>query len=430
MSRDQRVRDNYALYEAQRYALERNLPLLVLFVMFTQPTIRLMQHYEFMVEGLKEVEDHLRKKGIGFLLTTGDAVEQVCDVVKAYRAAAVFLDVSPLGEAVNERFRIGSALDVPCFEVDTTNIVPLWIASDKEEFAARTIRPKIHRLLPDFLEEPPQVEHHPYPFPGRDVNDWDAALAQVTADRPDFYRPAFTSGEDAAATTLTAFLAKLARYGEDRNKPDTDALSNLSPYLHYGQIYSGRAVLAVRAHADASRDPVLRASADAFIEEIVVRRELAQNYCYYNKEYTSMKGAKPWARQTLERHLKDPRDHEYSLDELETARTYDEAWNAAQTEMMTTGKMHGYMRMYWAKKVLEWSRTPDDAIRKLVYLNDKYHLDGFDANGYVGIMWAVAGIHDRPWFERPIYGSIRYMNDNGLRRKFDLEAYISRWRGS
>ncbi|MCX7996547.1 MAG: deoxyribodipyrimidine photo-lyase [Patescibacteria group bacterium] len=428
MSRDQRVQDNAALTAAQEYALERKRPLLVFFSLFTQPVGRLMQQYEFMLTGLKEVEEQLHANGIGFLLRTGTPEQTVPAVLHEYDACALFLDFSPLRNATTTRVTLAQTLQIPVFEVDATHVVPLWVASDREEFAARTLRPKIHRVLERYLVAPEPVVRHPFPLETQPV-DWSAAHDALRAPRPAFYAPPFEPGEAAASRLLREFIKdRLERYGEDRNKPHLNGTSGLSPYLHFGQLSALRAVLTVR-EAVRSAPKAVRDSAEAFIEELVVRRELAANYCYYQKNYTSLDGAKPWARQTLYKHTSDPREFIYSLDEFEQAATHEPAWNAAQRELLTTGKMHGYMRMYWAKKILEWTATPQEAIEIAVYLNDRYHLDGFEANGYAGIMWAIAGVHDRPWFERPVYGSIRYMNANGLRRKFDLDAYIRAWSG-
>lgn len=174
-------------------------------------------------------------------------------------------------------------------------------------------------------------------------------------------------------------------------------------------------------------EPTKADSINAFLEELIVRKELSDNYCFYNSNYASINGAKDWARETLEAHKDDEREYTYTQDELESAQTHDDAWNAAQNQMMKTGKMHGYMRMYWAKKILEWSKTPEHAIQAAVYLNDHYSIDGGDPNGYIGIMWSIAGVHDRAWTERPVYGKIRYMNANGLKRKFDVDEYVSMW---
>jgi len=211
---------------------------------------------------------------------------------------------------------------------------------------------------------------------------------------------------------------KLNGYHDRRNNPNEDGQSNLSPYLHFGQLSAQYAALAVRNSDGPTADK------EAFLEELIVRRELADNFCYYNTNYDSYKGFPDWAKQSLLEHAQDKREYLYTKEELETGQTHDEIWNKAQTDMVQKGKMHGYMRMYWAKKILEWTRTPELAMEIAVYLNDTYELDGRDPNGYVGCAWSIGGVHDRAWFERPIFGKIRYMNANGLKRKFDVEAYL------
>lgn len=196
-------------------------------------------------------------------------------------------------------------------------------------------------------------------------------------------------------------------------------MSELSPYLHYGHLAPQRLALEV------SRSGAPEADKEAYLEELLIRRELSDNFCLYNDQYDSLEGAPGWAQISLANHMHDRRDPTYSPEQLEAAQTHDELWNAAQLEMLKRGKMHGYMRMYWAKKILEWTPTPSEAVRIAIYLNDKYFLDGRDPNGYAGVLWAVAGLHDRPWFEREIFGQVRYMNYNGAKRKFDIGNYVA-----
>ena len=196
-------------------------------------------------------------------------------------------------------------------------------------------------------------------------------------------------------------------------------LSNLSPYLHFGQISAQRVALIVNGLGN-------HPSAESFLEELIVRRELSDNFCYYNSDYDSFKGFPEWAKKTLNDHKKDEREFVYTLKKFEEAKTHEDLWNAAQMQLVNTGKLHGYMRMYWAKKILEWSKSPEEALKIAIYLNDKYELDGRDPNGYTGCAWAIGGVHDRAWAERPVYGKIRYMNRNGAKRKFDIEKYISK----
>ena len=211
---------------------------------------------------------------------------------------------------------------------------------------------------------------------------------------------------------------RLDEYDSLRNYPERDGQSGLSPYLHFGQISAQRIALAVTA-AEAPA-----ASKKAFLEELIVRRELSDNYCFYNKNYDHFEGVPNWAKITLNKHRDDPREFLYSPEQLEQALTHDDLWNSAQKEMVITGKMHGYMRMYWAKKILEWTGSPEEALAVAIFLNDKHSLDGRDPNGYAGIAWSIGGVHDRPWGERKIFGMIRYMNYNGCLRKFNVKEYI------
>jgi deoxyribodipyrimidine photo-lyase len=228
-------------------------------------------------------------------------------------------------------------------------------------------------------------------------------------------------GARAAQKVLQIFISEnLSRYASERNDPNAQAQSNLSPYLHFGQISAQRVVLELL-----KIPPSL--SREAFLEELIVRRELAENFCLYNEAYDAFAGFPAWAQKTLNTHRSDPREFIYTREEFEKAVTHDELWNAAQREMVRTGKMHGYLRMYWAKKILEWSASPEEALATAIFLNDTYELDGRDSNGYTGIAWSIGGVHDRPWFDRPIFGSIRYMNANGLRRKFDSVTYAARF---
>lgn len=232
-------------------------------------------------------------------------------------------------------------------------------------------------------------------------------------------------GEVEAKKILYKFIkTKLNFYVNDKNNPTKDVLSNLSPYIHFGQIFAQRITWEIINSKEISKS-----SKDVFIEELIVRKELADNFCYYNEHYDSPNGFHPWAQKTLNSHLIDKREYIYSLKDLEDAKTHDELWNAAQLEMLQSGKMHGYMRMYWAKKILEWTETPFDAQKIAITLNDKYELDGRDPNGYAGIAWSLGGIHDRPWgLERPIFGLVRYMNYSGAKRKFNVEAYINKFK--
>lgn len=422
MSRDQRVNDNWALLFAYEMAKKFKAPLFVIFNLVPEFLGATLRQYDFMVRGLQEVVVNLEQLNIPFRLLTGQPDATIPKFIKNQQVGVVICDFSPLRIYRHWKQELAVKIGVPLFEVDAHNIIPCWSASPKPEFAARTIRPKIHRQLHHYLEEFPELTAMPESLytPAPETN-WQEALSSLKVDTNVKPVEWLEPGETGARQTLDSFISrKLENYAQNRNNPVLDSLSNLSPYLHFGQISAQRIALEIE------KTVTDKESAEAFLEELIVRRELSDNYCYYNNHYDSIEGLADWARKTLNDHRSDPREYIYSVEEFESARTHDPVWNAAQMEMVKTGKMHGYMRMYWAKKILEWSPSPEEAIQTAIYLNDKYELDGRDPNGYVGVLWAVGGLHDRPWFERPVYGKIRYMNANGLRRKFDVDTYIKK----
>ncbi len=436
MARDQRVRDNHALAAAQAKALELGVPMAVVFCLQPKTGYRAREHYQFMLEGLREVEQTLMKYNIPFMMLIGDARERLEGVFYHLKPVAMYFDFHSLRGPLRLHSEIAQKAACAVFEVDTHNIVPAWQASDKQEIAARTLRPKIHRLLAEWLsDEAAQIRDHPHDWLSQTQSNTiqtmkqlqpliDELLAGVQQNGSDISR--FVPGEKAAESALKAFLTeRLKGYSDNRNKPSVDGQSELNPYLHYGQLASGRVVRAVEAVA--SKYPSLRQDADTLIEELVVRKELSDNYCLHNQDYDKLAGAPQWAQTTLAKHADDPREFVYSRRQFEAAATHDTAWNAAQRQLVRSGKIHGYMRMYWAKKVLEWSDSPQEALETLLYLNDFYHIDGGDPNGYVGILWSIAGLHDRPWGERSVYGVVRSMVYGGLKRKFDITAYENQW---
>ena len=421
MGRDQRVRDNWALLYAQEVALSLHRSLGVVFCLAPAFLGATLRQYGFMLKGLREVARDLNDLNMPFFLLQGKPPQELARFVKNHQVGAVVSDFSPLRLVREWRSTAAQNLTVSLEEVDAHNIVPCWVASPKAEYGAYTLRPKLKRLLPEFLEEFPTPVRHPLTWEGeRPEIPWENLPAALAID---FSVPEvswLTPGARAARARLEHFLEhKLPFYGERRNDPTQDGQSNLSPYLHFGQLAPQRVALEVEDHTghDASRE--------AFLEELIVRRELADNYCFYQPHYDNFVGFPAWAQKTLNQHREDRRDYLYSLEALESARTHDELWNAAQREMVQRGKMHGYLRMYWAKKILEWTPSPEEAQSQAIYLNDKYELDGRDPNGYAGIAWSLGGVHDRAWFERPIFGKIRYMSYKGCRSKFNVEAYIN-----
>lgn len=422
MSRDQRVHDNWALIFSQKLALEKHKPLAVVFNLvpdFLEATIR---QYGFMLKGLQQIEDELKKYNIPFFLTLGNPENEIPNLLKRIKASILVSDFDPLKIKRIWKRDVAKNIFIPFYEVDTHNIIPCLYVSNKVEFGAYTIRTKIQKALPEFLDEFAELIKMKNQQLSSEPIDWYKAKESLNINRVvseiDWLKP----GEVNAQKVLKDFLEnRFDNYSEDRNDPTKNALSNLSPYLHFGQISAQRIALTVQQFY--GNHP----STKSFLEELIVRRELSDNFCYFNPKYDSFEGFPDWAKKTLNEHRKDKREFLYSLEEFELAKTHEELWNAAQLEMVRTGKMHGYMRMYWAKKILEWTKSPEDALKIAIYLNDKYELDGRDSNGYVGCAWSIGGVHDRAWTERPVFGKIRYMNLNGAKRKFDVNTYIKKF---
>lgn len=423
MSRDQRVYDNWALLFAQQIAKERNENFAVVFNLvpnFLEATIR---QFDFVLKGMRETEEKLLSLNIPFYLLLGNPAENIPEFLKEKNGSILISEFDPLKIKRIWKRDVAKKIKIPFYEVDAHNVVPSLYVSQKEEFAAYTIRPKIHKLLNEFLEEFPKITgNKKLNDSSYKKSDWDKARKSLQINfnikEVDWIKP----GEEAAHDLLQDFLNnKLVRYDEDRNNPTLNGQSNISPYLHFGQISAQRVALETKKLGESK-------SADAFLEELIIRKELADNFCYFNSNYDNFNGFKDWAKNTLNAHRKDKREFIYSLEEFENAITHEELWNAAQKELIITGKMHGYMRMYWAKKILEWSETPEEAMKTAVYLNDKYELDGRDPNGYTGCAWSIGGVHDRAWFERNIFGKIRYMNYNGAKKKFDTDFYINKFK--
>jgi deoxyribodipyrimidine photo-lyase len=420
MQAAQRAGANHALEYAIASANELRKPLVVLFVLTDRYPEANERHYAFMLEGLKETRDALRGRGIPLVVRRGDPDREVAAFGR--HAAVVVVDDGYVRVERGWRRSAAAALACPLVEVATNVIVPVEAASPKEEYSAATMRPRIYRLLDAFLE--PLRETAPRAKPvepdveSLDIGDTEAVLARLDIDRTVKRSAHFRGGASEAERRLRAFVEKkLAAYAEARNDPAVDGVSGLSPYLHFGQISPLAVALAVKKGPAYGQAP--------FLEELIVRRELSFNFVRYNRAYDRFEGLPEWSRATLLEHARDPRPYVYSRAELARAMTHDPYWNAAQKEMVLTGKMHGYMRMYWGKKILEWSASPARAFRTALALNNAYELDGRDPNAFAGVAWTF-GKHDRPWGRRPVFGTVRSMTAAGLRRKFDAEAYVRR----
>lgn len=450
MSRDIRAEDNWALLYAQELARKENAPLIVLYNLAPAFLGGGLRQHAFKLQALKSVEALLKKKNIPFFICSGAQTEKdVVAFVEANGVGAVVTDFSPLKLPRAWVEYVRAHLTVPFYEVDAHNIVPCWIASPKQEFGAYTLRPKLHKLLREYLEEFPALHKHPHAYEGKvPAIDWDALMNAPGIDASVKPVDWIDGSHKSAEKALARFIEDgLSHYADERNDPNEHAQSNLSPYLHYGVLSAERIALSVLERLDAPIETILAKArnkakvdpkkkldladhAGAYLEELIVRRELSDNFCFYNDHYDSVEGFPEWAKKSHAAHKGDKREYLYTIDQFEQGKTHEALWNAAQQEMVQTGKMHGYMRMYWAKKILEWTPSPAEAMRVAIYLNDKYELDGRDPNGYAGIAWSIGGVHDRAWFERPVFGQIRYMNANGCKAKFDTERYIAKWTGA
>lgn len=428
MFRDERVQDNWAFLFAQKLALKNEVPLHVCFCLLTKFLDGTLRQFKFLLKGLREVRKECEELNIQFHMLYGSGADVMPDFIKKHKIGALVIDFMPVRTVMNYAEQLKKTLpkDVPLCQVDAHNIVPCWQASDKLEYGARTIRPKIHRQLDEFLTQFPPVIKHPYSGSLKaDEIDWDRCESHLEVDRSIDEVQWATPGYSGGIGMLESFINKrLKNFATKRNDPTQDALSNISPWLHFGQVSAHRCILVVKALR--SKYPQ---SVDAYIEEAVVRRELSDNFCFYNKNYDSIEGTNEWARKTLNDHRKDKRPYLYSREELEKSLTHDDLWNSAQIQLVKEGKMHGFLRMYWAKKILEWTASPEQALADAIYLNDRYSMDGRDPSGYVGCMWSVCGIHDQGWGERDVFGKIRYMNYAGCKRKFDIAAFIARYGG-
>ncbi|MBI5836340.1 MAG: deoxyribodipyrimidine photo-lyase [Candidatus Eisenbacteria bacterium] len=421
MQRAQRATDNPALETAIAAANELGVPVVVFFGPMPSFPGANYRHFHFMMQGLADTAERLEARGIGLVLRRLDEGGLAAFCLEAH-AALVVSDENPMREPERWRASLAGELRVPFWTVDSDVVVPSALL-EREHYSARTIRPKLRAHLERFLvrakDRRVRVSWHP-PRGMKSLAPRVETLDQMPLDRSVQPAPGVAGGTTEGLRCLRKFLREgLPGYSARRNRPEVEGTSRLSAYLHFGQLGPRAVALAVSAaHAPG-------VDREAFLEELIVRRELSVNFVKFNPRYDRLQGCEAWALRTLAAHARDPREHHYSGRQLEDAVTHDPLWNAAQRQMVRTGWMHGYMRMYWAKKILEWTRSPEGAFEIAVRLNDRYQLDGRDCNGYAGVAWAVGGKHDRPWGpERPIFGLVRYMNAAGCSRKFDTKAYI------
>lgn len=423
MQTAQRISYNHSLEYAKEEANRLNKPLLVYFGLMDDYPEANARHYYFMIEGLIQVKKELEKQGIQFLLAHTSPEEGALELAK--KACLVVTERSYLRHEKAWKTKLSGEILCQMVEVETNVMVPIDEVSQKEEYSAATIRKKIEREIPNYafslecreINIPSlHIQTSLHPLPLKDVKET-LSLLKVSHEVPPVPQY-FKGGYEEAITHLETFMEeKFSGYAEHRNNPVKDYGSNLSPYLHFGQISPLEIYLSLMDHHSENKR--------VFLDELIIRRELAINFVEHNEFYDSYKSISSFAKDTIEKHRHDERPYIYTLKELEKGKTHDLYWNACQLEMVHTGKMHGYLRMYWGKKIIEWTQHPDIGYEIALYLNNKYHLDGRDPNGYAGVAWCF-GKHDRPWKERDVFGSVRYMNDKGLKRKFKIDQYVEK----
>lgn len=426
MQRAERGLDNQALDKAVDLGNALGLPVVAYFAGIKNFPHANLRHYAFLNQGLPDIAEDCAERGVGFVMRRApheDHRRFFSDV----EAAMVIGDENPMREPERWRARLAEELTVPFWTVDADVIVPSKLL-EKAQYSGAVARPRIKKLLPEFVK--------PYLNPKAD-KVWrapkgllaDDVRADMTEGWTDFDRSvppveAWKGGRKEAWRRLETFIAqKLDKYADDRSHPEREATSRLSPYLHFGHI--GPLTIALAVNAAVERDPSLAPARDSYFNEVITWRELSVNFCRYQPDYDNVGCVDNWARETIAKHDSDPRDQLYTLEQMERAETFDELWNAAQTQMVRYGWMPNYLRMYWGKKIVEWTPDARTAMEQMVYLNDRYFLDGRDPNGYSGIAWAVLGKFDRPWPERKIFGKRRYMSGASAMRKFDAKAYIA-----
>ena len=425
MQRSQRGRDSHALDVAIREANARKLPVIVFFAPVPFYPHANLRHYTFLQQGIGDIERDVEARNCTFVLRRYPE-HSLEKLIAEVRPALLIGDENPMREPERWREVVAKRINLPFWTVDADVVVPSALLG-KEMYAAHHLRTKFAPLLENFVI--------PFENPHAEVARSEKRPKSISADtditsgwqidRSVAPSSVFAGGTSEALRLLHEFTTrKLKGYSLDRNHPEIDGTSRLSPYLHFGHIGPVTVALAVKNAKAPQKEK------DAFLDELITWRELAINFVKYNPDYDSIENADDWARNSLGEHARDPREHVYTESELERAETHDELWNAAHMQMVRDGWMHNYMRMYWAKKILEWSKSPAHAYNTAVRLNDKYELDGRDPNGYSGIAWAITGKHDRAWFDRPVFGKIRYMSANAAAKKFDTMQDIQQQLGA
>lgn len=423
MQSSQRIEENPALNFAIEKANELNLPLLTAFALMPSYPNANIRHYSFMIDGLIELHKDFLDRGLSFSIFSG-SYEEIC-LMLSKEAAMIVTDLGYMPFQKQMREDVARSCAKTFIAVESDVVVPIETASSKKEPYAMTIRPKIIKQLAIFLKKHPLANLKNKKNLNLfkeclDINKPNNLFKLLKCPNEPGASTILRGGRREALKKLNKFIEEKLPFYDRRSDPGYDFSSGLSPYLHFGQISPVEIALAVM---DARHVPINLK--EKFLDELIVWRELSRNFFSFEERFDSLESLPLWAKEEIRKHSLDPRPKIYSLEYLENARTADKWWNLAQKELLHTGVMHNYMRMYWGKKIIEWTPSFKQALEILIYLNDKYAIDGRDPNGYASILWCF-GLHDRPFFERPIFGKIRYMNAAGLERKFEMEKYALR----
>ena len=426
MQESMRAYENPALEYAIRWANDLEKYCVVVFTLIDDFPEANLRHYKFLIEGLKEASDRITERGLKFVLLHGPRVKLITKFVDDHEVCAVVTDRSYTRHERKWRSDAAGKLSVPLVQVEGNVVVPVETASDKQEYAARTIRKDIMSKLDDFVGEthetkPDKPSKNVSLKSDLELSSVDNVLDKMKIDRDVKPSPDLIGGTSEARKRLTSFLrADLKGYDDGRLEPAEDATSHMSPYLHFGHISPCEIVRKVRSSSNPDDDK------DAYIEELVVRRELAHNFVWYAPDtYDSLEAVPDWAKETMDKHESDKRPHHYTRKEMENSETDDPYWNAAMKEMRERGFLPNYMRMYWGKQIILYTNTYQYAYETALYLNNKYFMDGRDPNSYTNVLW-LFGLHDRGWTERDVFGKLRTLSKSGLERKYDVDAYLDR----
>ena len=419
MSRDQRASDNWALIYAAEQANIHHAPLCVVFCLAPEYLGATIRQYGFMLKGLQELEEDLKGMGIGFVLLEGQPETVLPSFLHENKAGLVITDFDPLRIKRSWKRRLAGEVSIPIHEIDAHNIVPCWLTSPRRIITQETFRARIIPMLTKFLTEfPPTAEMERKWITNSERTDWSAVDRRLKVDRSVQEVDWLVPGERAAKLSLQRFMEeRLSAYPQNAHNPVVSGQSDLSPYLHLGQLSPQRVALKVRSSSAPGR------AKSRFFHQLVVMRELSDNFVLHTPDYDTVGAFPEWARKSLDRHRSDPREHLYSLEDFETARTHDPLWNAAQLEMVKIGKIHGGLREYWAEKILEWTKSPEEAFHIAIYLNDRYELDGRDPSGYTGIAMVIGGLFGHPWRSKEVLGKVQRLTYTEMRLRYDVHAF-------